>query len=70
MTTTYPRPTIIIDTREQTPLSIAGSWVRGTLTSGDYSFIGGNHVFSIERKSLADMLGRGRQSHSGVHSCP
>lgn len=56
MSTLYSQPTIVVDTREQTPLPIAGPTVRGTLTSGDYSFIGGEHHFSIERKSLADIV--------------
>jgi ERCC4-type nuclease len=50
------RPVIICDTREQTPLPFARLTVeRGTLTSGDYSFKGGEELFAIERKSVADL---------------
>lgn len=53
-----PRPTIVIDTREQEPLvferlAVAG----GTLYAGDYSVSGGEHLFSVERKSIADLVG-------------
>jgi len=30
--------------------------VRGTLTSGDYSFTGGTELLSVERKSLPDLV--------------
>lgn len=49
-------PTVLIDTREQLPLPIAYPTMRGTLTSGDYSFVGGEHLFSVERKSIADLI--------------
>ena len=50
------RPVIICDTREQTPLPFARLAVeRGTLTSGDYSFRGGEELFAVERKSVADL---------------
>ena len=51
-------PVAIVDSREQTPLPLPGlrTVTRG-LTSGDYSFIGGEHLFSVERKSLDDLLG-------------
>jgi ERCC4-type nuclease len=29
---------------------------RGTLTTGDYSFAGGEELFAIERKSVADLV--------------
>jgi ERCC4-type nuclease len=52
------RPIIIIDTREQTPLTFLQlASVRDTLTSGDYSFRGGEELFAIERKSIADLVG-------------
>jgi ERCC4-type nuclease len=52
------RPTVIVDTREQTPLTFAKlASVRDTLTSGDYSFRGGEDLFAIERKSIADLVG-------------
>lgn len=49
--------TAVIDTREQTPLDLAplGS-VIGTLTTGDYSVAGLEHMVAIERKSLPDFL--------------
>jgi ERCC4-type nuclease len=50
--------TAIIDTREQLPLDLAPlQTVRGTLATGDYSIVGLENVVSIERKSLADLLG-------------
>lgn len=57
MVTDFPQPRIVIETREQTPFPIAGKTVRGTLiTSGDYSFVGDELLFSCERKSLADLV--------------
>ena len=51
------KPTIIVDTREQTPLTFTRlAFVRGTLQSGDYSFLGGEELFAIERKSVADLV--------------
>jgi ERCC4-type nuclease len=50
-------PTIIIDTREQDPLPLATyPTERGTLTSGDYSVAGCESLFSIERKTVADLV--------------
>jgi len=50
-------PTILIDTREQEALPItAYPTARGTLTSGDYSFAGGEHWLAIERKTIADLV--------------
>ena len=50
-------PSIVIDTREQTPLEFLRMVaMRGTLTTGDYSFAGGEDVFAIERKSIADLV--------------
>lgn len=50
--------TAICDTREQTPLDLAPlKTVRGTLTTGDYSIVGLEHVVAVERKSLQDMIG-------------
>lgn len=52
------RPTIIVDSREQLPLLFNRLLSdRGTLTSGDYSFRGGEHLFSVERKSIRDLIG-------------
>lgn len=50
--------TAIIDTREQTPLDLAPlSTERATLSTGDYSLKGLEHIVTIERKSLSDLLG-------------
>ncbi len=50
------RPTIVIDSREQTPLTFTRlDSVVGTLQSGDYSFVGGDS-FVIERKSIPDLV--------------
>jgi DNA excision repair protein ERCC-4 len=51
------RPVVIIDTREQTPLAFQNLPAeRGTLTTGDYSFRGGEDLFAVERKSVADLI--------------
>lgn len=48
----------IIDTREQTPLELSPLRVEiDTLTTGDYSVRGLEHIIAIERKSLSDLLG-------------
>lgn len=50
-------PTIIIDTREQTPLTFPNTpTTAGTLTTGDYSVLGLEHIIAVERKSLDDLL--------------
>lgn len=52
------KPVVVIDTREQTPLPIARLPVtRDTLTTGDYSFLGAEEMFSIERKTVQDFIG-------------
>ena len=49
--------TAIVDTREQTPLDLAPlKTVRGTLSTGDYSIVGLEHVVAIERKSRDDLI--------------
>jgi DNA excision repair protein ERCC-4 len=49
--------TIITDTREQTPLMFATiPSERGTLATGDYSLKGFETVFSIERKTIPDLV--------------
>ncbi len=54
-------PTIITDTREQTPLVFEHlpsehlPSERGSLQSGDYSILGLEHDFAIERKSIPDL---------------
>jgi ERCC4-type nuclease len=51
------RPVIVVDSREQIPLPIRrlASTV-ATLTSGDYSFAGGEELFAVERKSIPDLV--------------
>jgi ERCC4-type nuclease len=65
-----PRPTVLIDTREQAPLSFKAfpNWIAGerqtTLKTGDYSIDGMQNILTLERKSLADLIGtlmHGRQ---------
>ena len=49
------KPILIVDSREKTPLVFnCPSVVRG-LYSGDYSFVGAEHSFAVERKTLADL---------------
>lgn len=51
-------PTIVVDTREQEPLSFTRlQSVRGTLATGDYSVVGLEGLFAVERKSIADLVG-------------
>lgn len=51
------QPVIVVDTREQTPLPFTRfQFEIGTLTSGDYSFHGGEEEFAVERKSIADLV--------------
>ena len=51
------RPCIVVDTREQEPLSFANlPSTRGALQTGDYSFLGGEELMAIERKSIADLV--------------
>ena len=51
--------TIIIDNREQVMLPFADNvkTERGTLYSGDFSVKGLEHLFSVERKSVSDLVG-------------
>lgn len=50
-------PTVVIDTREQRPLSFSRLLsVRGTLQTGDYSILGMEKEVAIERKSVPDLL--------------
>jgi ERCC4-type nuclease len=52
------QPVIVIDTREQEPLPFGRLATQaGTLVSGDYSVVGLEHLFAIERKSIADLVG-------------
>ena len=52
------RPTILVDTREQTPLRFSADveTERVTLESGDYSIAGCTDLVTIERKSLPDLV--------------
>jgi ERCC4-type nuclease len=46
------KPVIVIDSREQEPLSFTRlRSVVGTLTSGDYSVAGLEELFAVERKT-------------------
>lgn len=46
-------PRLIVDTREQTPLTFLHmEAVRGTLATGDYSIEGMEGAFMVERKSV------------------
>lgn len=50
--------TAIRDSREQTPFNLAPLKEKvDTLTTGDYSIVGLEHVISLERKSLQDLVG-------------
>ena len=50
-------PTIIIDSREQTPFTFVNMATEsGTLDTGDYSIAGLTHLIAVERKSLPDLL--------------
>ena len=52
------RPVVVIDTREQAPLTFSRLEARrGTLATGDYSFHGGEEHLAIERKSVPDLVG-------------
>jgi DNA excision repair protein ERCC-4 len=51
-------PVIVIDSREQEPLSFSRLQSKtGTLTSGDYSVCGLESLFAIERKTITDLVG-------------
>lgn len=53
-----PKPTIIIDTREQLPYEFSDRVcaLRGTLAAGDYSLVGYETEVALERKSLNDYV--------------
>ena len=54
----HPSPTILIDTREQSPLVFTHCPAEvATLATGDYSIQGFEDEFTIERKSLDDLAG-------------
>jgi ERCC4-type nuclease len=51
------KPVICIDSREQQPLVFTRlRSVVGTLTSGDYSVLGLQELFAVERKTVADLV--------------
>lgn len=51
-------PRLIVDTREQTPLAFSHlAYTTGTLQSGDYSAVGLEDTFCVERKTVADLAG-------------
>ena len=50
-------PTVVVDSREQCPLTFPNlPTVIGTLTTGDYSIAGLENIISVERKNLDDLL--------------
>jgi DNA excision repair protein ERCC-4 len=51
------QPTIVVDTREQTPLRFTFPTIAGTLPTADYSVAGLEEDFAVERKSLPDLFG-------------
>jgi DNA excision repair protein ERCC-4 len=60
------RPCILVDSREQTPLVFSRLPSRSaTLQTGDYSIVGMEELFAVERKSIADLtaccMGENRQ---------
>lgn len=58
MTSQPITPTLITDTREQTPLRFEHyPSLRGTLQTGDYSIQGLEDEFCVERKTLDDLIG-------------
>src|SRR4051812_38970342 len=51
------KPVIVVDTREQTPLLFSRlSSTTGTLATGDYSIAGAEELFSVERKTIGDLV--------------
>jgi ERCC4-type nuclease len=57
-----PKPTVIVDSREQNPFDFASlkNWIAGIkkqkLDFGDYSIVGMEHLLGLERKSLTDLI--------------
>ena len=62
ITKQIPKPVVLIDTRERTPFEFGdhANWIAGTmpykLDAGDYSVLGMEHLISLERKSLTDLI--------------
>ena len=52
------RPTVAVDNREQQPLKFTRlPSTKATLYTADYSFIGGELLFGVERKTVSDLIG-------------
>ena len=52
------QPVIFIDTREQDPLPFSRLKTQaGALVTGDYSVVGLESLFAVERKSISDLVG-------------
>jgi ERCC4-type nuclease len=51
------KPTIIVDSREQTPLVFSFPSITAGLVTGDYSVKGLEDDFAVERKTLPDLFG-------------
>lgn len=57
-----PRPTVLVDTREQLPYTFErfANWVgaveQRALPTGDYSVSGMEHLIAVERKTLPDIV--------------
>lgn len=62
ITRKIPKPVVLVDTREQYPLSFDcfPNWIAETrkqkLDVGDYSVQGMEHLLILERKSLSDLI--------------
>ena len=52
------KPAIVVDSREQQPLSFSRlPAIRGALLTGDYSVLGLQELFAVARKSISDLVG-------------
>lgn len=47
---------IVVDSREQRPYEFQAPSEIGPIATGDYSLAGGEHLISIERKELGDLI--------------
>ncbi len=62
ITRSIPKPTVLIDTREQTPFTFVNfrNWIgnayRQKLDNGDYSIAGMEGLLALERKTLSDLI--------------
>jgi len=62
ITRKIPKPTVIVDTREQTPFRFTShdNWIAETkrqkLDAGDYSVVGMEKLLTLERKTLTDLI--------------